>query len=64
MAYKVFDLDNNLVETLETEEQLQELFDSHLNVFWNDEGLAETLKNSDAESLDTFRIVEHSIETE
>ena len=58
MAYQILDLDGKVLETLQSEEQVQELFDGEsINAFWFDEGLAENLKSSDIEGKDIIRIV-------
>lgn len=58
MAYQVLNIEGTVLETLETEEQVTELFNNEvLNVFWDDEGLVESLKENHPDNLDNLRIV-------
>jgi hypothetical protein len=65
MAYQIKDLNNNIIETLETRELVEELFtkveqgETSFQLFWNDEGLVEQLKSQaiSVEDYDSFRII-------
>lgn len=58
MAYQVLNIEGALLETLETEEQVTEFFNhEQFNVFWDDEGLVESLKENHPDNLDNLRIV-------
>ena len=58
MAYQVLNIEGTVLETLETEEQVTELFNNEvLNAFWDDEGLVESLKENHPDNLDNLRIV-------
>ena len=57
MAYQILDLDGNVLETLQTEEQVQAIFDDlEVNAFWDDEGLAASLKENH-EDVSNIKIV-------
>jgi len=69
MAYQILDKDNNLIETVETKEQLDTLFEKAINLevdyvlLWSDEGLLDALQASG--SLDSgieHRFVKHAEE--
>jgi hypothetical protein len=65
MAYQIKDLNNNIIETLETRELVEELFtkveqgETSFQLFWNDEGLVEQLKSQaiSVEDYDSFGII-------
>jgi len=63
MTYQIVDLENKVLQTLETEEQLKELFakaetnELEYNLFYDDEGLVDTLKKQQVENGSTYAIV-------
>lgn len=58
MAYQVLNIEGSVLETLQSEEQVQELFDNDtINAFWFDEGLLDTFKNSNIDGKDIIRVI-------
>lgn len=63
MAYQVVDLENKVLLTLENDEQLKDLLakaetnEFEHNLFWDDEGLVETLKAAAAEDDSHYAII-------
>jgi hypothetical protein len=58
MAFTVLNIEGTVLETLESEEQVTEFFNNEeVNVFWDDEGLVESLKENHPDNLDNLRIV-------
>lgn len=45
MAFEIYNLEGELVKTVETQDEVQAIFDDlEINAFWDDEGLVDTLK--------------------
>ena len=62
MAYQILDLEGTVIKTVETDELLQVEFDNNdINLFWDDEGLVETLKTNH-EDTSNIQIVKRVVE--
>lgn len=62
MAYQILDLEGTVIKTVETDELLQVEFDNtDINLFWDDEGLVESLK-ANHEDTTNIHIVKRVVE--
>lgn len=63
MAYQITDLGNNVLQTVETEDALKAVFaqveagELDYNLFWDDEGLVEKLKEQEAIDGASYAII-------
>lgn len=47
MAFEIYNIEGELLKTVESQEEIQAIFDDlSINIFWDDEGLVESLKEN------------------